>query len=98
MAKGAEPWSRNPTSTAHMWISEENAPPNSTPKNPLDQALAALAHRTPEETARLCAEALAAIEAPQALPPGKSLMEVVGEQWPGSETDEEVAAALEHLP
>lgn len=65
--------------------------------DPLDQALAALASRTPEETARMQEEALAAVSEPRPLPPGKTLFETVGNQWPGDETDEQVAEALARL-
>jgi len=65
--------------------------------DPLSQALARLAARTPEEVARARDEARSALVPARPLPEGATLLETVGGKWPGDETDEEIAAALNRI-
>ena len=63
----------------------------------LDEAIARIINRTPEERAAARAKLLQARRPARPLPPGKTLEDVVLGQWPGDESDEEVARALERL-
>ena len=65
--------------------------------DPLTKALARLAARTLEEIARAQEQARASLLPARALPEGATLLETVGGKWPGGETDEEVAAALDRI-
>jgi hypothetical protein len=65
--------------------------------DPLVQAIARLAARTPEEIARARSEARAALVPARPLPDGMTLLDAVGGKWPGDESDEEIAAALDRV-
>jgi hypothetical protein len=56
-----------------------------------------LANRTPEEIEATRRRLDAASRPPRPLPEGKTLSDMVCGTWPGDETDEEVAEALERL-
>jgi len=56
-----------------------------------------LANRTPEEIEEARRELKAASRPSRPLPEGKTLSDMVCGKWPGDETDEEIAAALERL-
>ena len=56
-----------------------------------------LANRTPEEIEETRRRLNAASRPPRPLPEGKTLSDMVCGTWPGDETDEEVAAALDRL-
>ena len=73
---------------------EEAAPP---PVHPIDEAIARLRNRTPQEITAARERAYAASTPPRPLPPGKTLEEVVAGQWPGDETDEEIRELLERI-
>ena len=62
----------------------------------LDRAITQWTRRTPEQLEAARARALA-VQPAQALPPGKTLEDVFFGQWPGHESDEEIARALKHL-
>ena len=63
----------------------------------LDKSIARIANRTPAERAAARARLLKASRPARPLPPGKTLEDVVLGQWPGEESDEEVARTLERL-
>ncbi len=63
----------------------------------LDEAIAKMTHRTPEEIEETRRRVLEASRPPRDLPPGKTLADVVVGQWPGDETDEQIQEALERL-
>jgi hypothetical protein len=65
--------------------------------NALDQAIARMRNRTPEEIAAMRERVLAVTPPPRPLPPGKTLEEVIVGRWPGDETDEQIEAALDEL-
>jgi hypothetical protein len=54
-------------------------------------------NRTPEQIAASRARMLEVSRPPRLLPEGQGLFDVICGQWPGTETDEEVHAALERL-
>ena len=56
-----------------------------------------LANRTPEEIEATRRRLDAASRPPRPLPEGKTLSDMVCGTWPGDETDEEIAGALERL-
>ena len=62
----------------------------------LDRTIAKWTSRTPEQLEAARARALA-VQPAQELPPGKTLEDVFFGQWPGDESDEEIARALKHL-
>ena len=64
---------------------------------PFDKAFAAAQRRTPYEIAAARARAIAASPIPREIPRGKTLAEVVMGAWPGTESDEQIQAALEKL-
>jgi hypothetical protein len=64
---------------------------------PIDEAISAYLNRSPEEKAAARARVLASVQPGRPLPPGKTLRDVIVGKWPGNETDEEIAAALEEL-
>lgn len=64
--------------------------------DPLEVEIRWLTSRTPEQIAADRDELLKSSRPPRPLPPGKTFLEAVG-PWPGDETDEEIAAALERL-
>lgn len=63
----------------------------------LAHAVAAMTDRTPEQIARVQAQAIAALKPRANPPPGTNGMQLVYGQWPGEETDKQVAAALKEL-
>jgi hypothetical protein len=63
----------------------------------LADAIARRANRTPEEIEAAREEAFRHVIPGLPLPPGKTLEDMVAGKWPGDETDEEIAAALEQL-
>jgi hypothetical protein len=63
----------------------------------LENAIARLNSRTPEEIEAARTRLLAQSRPPRPLPEGKTFLDVVCGQWPGDETDEEVYAALAKL-
>lgn len=64
----------------------------------LDRAITAMAaRRTPEQIAAAQAQAIRDYPARRALPADSTLFDVIGGQWPGDESDEEVNAALSRL-
>jgi hypothetical protein len=63
----------------------------------LTEAVARLAHRTPEQIAQAQARAMQAYPPRRTVPAGKSLADVVSGQWPGEETDAEIKQALREL-
>ena len=71
--------------------------PNEVEPSELDRAVAEMTSRTPEQIAAMRERLLAASPPPRPLPPGKTLFDVIGGQWPGDETDEQIKAALDDL-
>jgi hypothetical protein len=65
--------------------------------DPLNSAIARMTNRSAGERAAARAHALTTYQPRRPLPPGKTFSEVVGGQWPGDETDEQVNTALEEL-
>ncbi len=63
----------------------------------LDAAIARLNGRTQEEVLATRQRLLDATPEPRPVPPGKTLEEVIMGQWPGDETDEQIAEALRRL-
>ena len=63
----------------------------------LTQAIAKLKSRAPEQIAEARDQLFQAAKPSRPLPAGQSIFDVIGGQWPGDETDEEVLAALEKL-
>lgn len=63
----------------------------------LDQAIAAMTNRTPEQIVEKRDRLLATSPPPRPLPPGKTLEDVFVGKWPGNETDAQIQAALEDL-
>ena len=84
---------------AGQWLEERAQAVNGADEeaDALDQALARLANRAPEDIAAAQARAWRVCQPRQELPPGQTLYDVVAGQWPGDETDEEVAEALQRL-
>ena len=61
-------------------------------------AMAQLTNRTPEQIFAAQCRALAQLPPPRRIPPsGKTLADMVSGKWPGTETDEEIIAALKEL-
>ena len=69
-------------------------PPRETP---LTRAMRTLTERSSDERAALRADVLAHSRPARDLPMGKTLEDVVVGSWPGTESNEEVAAALQEL-
>ena len=65
--------------------------------DPVQNYLNALNRRTPEEIAEIQHHILAASTPRRTPPSGKTLEDMVFGKWPGSETDEEIKAALEEM-
>ena len=65
--------------------------------NPSDDYIPKLRNRTPEQLERDRAALVSHDHKPRPLPPGKTVWDMIVGQWPGDETDEEIAAALEEL-
>ena len=63
-----------------------------------EKALARFTNRTPEQIFAAQCRALAQLPPPRRTPPpGKTLEDMVSGKWPGTETDEEIIAALKEL-
>lgn len=79
-------------------LKNENVPAQSEVEpDALAQAMAALKSRTPEQIAAARHQLYEAATPPRQMPEGQNVFDVVGGQWPGDETDEEVFAALKKL-
>lgn len=63
----------------------------------LAQAVAKMTNRTPEQIAEAQAWAVATYKPQNPLPPDMSLFDALAGKWPGNETDEQIASALERL-
>lgn len=63
----------------------------------LAQAVAKMTNRTPEQIAEAQAWAIATYKPQNPLPPDMSLFDAIAGKWPGNETDEQIAEALERL-
>lgn len=72
-------------------------PDEDTDPQALEKAIAELLNRRPEEIQATRNQILAMSRPPRPLPEGKSLIDVISGQWPGTESDEEVYAALAKL-
>jgi predicted DNA-binding protein len=80
----------------HLRAKGAPAPPNGE-ESSLAQAVARMIRRPPEEIAQAQARAAAIIQPGRPLPHGTTLFDAVSGKWPGDETDEEIAKALEKL-
>jgi hypothetical protein len=65
--------------------------------DPIAEAMARIANRTPEEVLAAREAIFAASRLPRPLPPGKTLEDVVCGQWPGDETDEEIRVLIRKI-
>ena len=63
----------------------------------LEEEIEWLTNRTPEEIEEARRRLNAASRPPRPLPEGKTLSDMVCGTWPGDETDEEIAEALQRL-
>lgn len=63
----------------------------------LSRARRAMISRSPERTAEAQALAMDLYQPFRAVPPGKTLEDVVSGQWPGDESDDQIEAALQEL-
>jgi hypothetical protein len=63
----------------------------------LEAAITRMINRTPEEIAAARERLLAVTPPPRELPTGTTIFDAVMGKWPGDETDEQIAAALEKL-
>ena len=63
----------------------------------LDAGIASLNGRAPEQVLAARNRVLDAASEPLAVPPGKTVADLIMGQWPGDESDEQVAAALQAL-
>ncbi len=64
---------------------------------PSDDYVPRLRNRTVEQVERDAAALVSRDHKPHPLPPGKTVWDMIVGQWPGDETDEEIAAALAEL-
>lgn len=78
-------------------VSVEAANGRGASRSQLSRARSAMAHRSPEQVAEAQRRAMDLYRPLRSVPPGKTLADVVSSQWPGSETDEEIEAALREL-
>ncbi|MBL8865619.1 MAG: hypothetical protein KF873_01690 [Gemmataceae bacterium] len=67
------------------------------PNAALDEALARLANRTPEQKLADREKLMRTARKARPLPEGKTFFEVVQGTWPGDETDEQILKALDEL-
>jgi predicted DNA-binding protein len=67
------------------------------PNDRLQQEIAWLTSRTPEEIEETRRQLIARSRAPTPIPDGMTLSDMVEGKWPGDETDEQVYEALEKL-
>lgn len=63
----------------------------------LAQAKFKMSHRTKEQIAEAQARAMEKHPPMRAVPPGKTLSDIVSGKWPGDETDEQIEDALREL-
>ena len=63
----------------------------------LEQEMAWLTNRTPEEIEATRQRLLATSRPPRPIPEGKTLSDMIEGKWPGDETDEQIREALERL-
>lgn len=63
----------------------------------LSRAVYEMTHRTPEQIAEAQTRAMERYKPRHAVPPGKTLADMVSGKWLGNETDEQIIAALEDL-
>ncbi len=63
----------------------------------LTRAVLAMTSRTPEQINAAQEKAEELIKPGRPLPPGMTIFDVVAGKWPGDETDQEIAQALERL-
>ena len=63
----------------------------------LERAIERMKNRTPEEVEETRKRILEASRPARPLPEGKTIFDVICGQWPGDETDEEIAEALRKL-
>ena len=63
----------------------------------LSRAVYEMTHRTPEQIAEAQVRAMERYKPRRAVPPGKTLADMVSGKWPGDETVEQITAALEDL-
>lgn len=64
---------------------------------PLAKARYKMAHRTKEQIADAQARAMGLYSPIRAVPPGKTLADIVSGKWPGDENDEQIEDALREL-
>lgn len=67
------------------------------PNAALDEALARLANRTPEQKLADREKLMRTARKARPLPEGKTIHDVLVGQWPGDETDEQILKALDEL-
>jgi hypothetical protein len=67
------------------------------PNDRLQQEIAWLTNRTPEEIEETRRRLIALSPPPTPIPEGKTLSDMVEGKWPGDETDEQIREALERL-
>ncbi len=67
------------------------------PPDDIAEAMTRMMNRTPDQVMADRERAYAASTPPRPLPPGTTLDDVVGGQWPGDETDEEIRDLLRKL-
>ncbi len=78
-------------------VRENETLPAEDAKPPWERVADWLANRTPEEIEQTRRRLDAASRPPRPLPEGKTLSDMFCGTWPGDETDEEIAEALERL-
>lgn len=76
---------------------EVTVEPDARAETPLDREIRWLTTRTPEQIEAARERVLKASRPARPLPDGKTLADMVGGQWPGDETDDQVREALERL-
>lgn len=77
--------------------SNQNEVENDRDPDALAQAVAKMTNRTPEQIAEAQAWAVATYKPQKPLPLDMSLFDAIAGKWPASETDEQIASALERL-
>jgi hypothetical protein len=63
----------------------------------LEAAITRMIHRTPQEVAAVRERLLGVTPPPRELPEDMTIFDVVMGKWPGDETDDQIATALEKL-
>lgn len=77
--------------------SNQNEVENDREADALAQAVAKMTNRTLEQIAEAQAWPIATYKPQNPLPTDMSLVGAIASKWPGSETDEQIASALERL-